>query len=189
MKKILTLVLALMLALSLVACGGKDDPKPSGETKPGASQQGSDAQSETTAPDGGQSGAIDPDNSQPSDDDISNNDTIAVYQATRAYSGGEGLGFAMIELVYTSFAPLELTAISAVDAAEAGFSTDSGFTLTTVETTGNKIFIYFEATEEDYDITDITYTKPANPVITCTDGTEIESFSYEVPYNNLDLYE
>ena len=39
MKKILTLTLALMMALSLAACGGKDDPKPSGNNDPGTSQQ------------------------------------------------------------------------------------------------------------------------------------------------------
>ena len=39
MKKILALVLALPLALSLAACGGKDNPKPSGNDKPGTSQQ------------------------------------------------------------------------------------------------------------------------------------------------------
>lgn len=44
MKKILTLTLALMMALSLAACGGKDDPKPSGnsgagDTPPASTQQ------------------------------------------------------------------------------------------------------------------------------------------------------
>lgn len=39
MKKILALTLALAMALSLAACGGKDDPKPSGNTDPGTSQQ------------------------------------------------------------------------------------------------------------------------------------------------------
>lgn len=38
MKKFLTLALALMMALSLAACGGKDDPKPSGSDTPGSSQ-------------------------------------------------------------------------------------------------------------------------------------------------------
>lgn len=39
MKKVLALSLALVLALSLAACGGKDDPKPSGNNDPGTSQQ------------------------------------------------------------------------------------------------------------------------------------------------------
>lgn len=43
MKKILAWILALMLALSLTACGGKDGPKPSGSSgddkEPGSSQQ------------------------------------------------------------------------------------------------------------------------------------------------------
>lgn len=39
MKKILALTLALALAFSLTACGGKDEPKPSGNDNPGASQQ------------------------------------------------------------------------------------------------------------------------------------------------------
>lgn len=40
MKKILALLLALMLALSLAACGGNDDPDPSGSgtTNPGTNQ-------------------------------------------------------------------------------------------------------------------------------------------------------
>lgn len=38
-KKILTLTLALMMVVALAACGGKDDPKPSGSTDPGTSQQ------------------------------------------------------------------------------------------------------------------------------------------------------
>lgn len=45
MKRILALTLALVLAFSLTACGGKDDPKPSGgdagsaQSAPGASEQ------------------------------------------------------------------------------------------------------------------------------------------------------
>lgn len=39
MKKILVMALALMMVLSLVACGGKDDPKPSGNDTPSTSQQ------------------------------------------------------------------------------------------------------------------------------------------------------
>ena len=41
MKKILVLALALMMVLSLAACGGKTDPAPSGSgtTDPGTSQQ------------------------------------------------------------------------------------------------------------------------------------------------------
>ena len=39
MKKILALTIVLAMALSLAACGGKDDPKPSGSSDPGTSQQ------------------------------------------------------------------------------------------------------------------------------------------------------
>ena len=57
MKKLFALILALMMVLSLAACGGKDDPKPSGSTDPGTSQQepsntpdpGTDGPSETPA--------------------------------------------------------------------------------------------------------------------------------------------
>ena len=38
MKKIFTLLLALMMVLSLAGCGDKDDPKPSGSGGSGASQ-------------------------------------------------------------------------------------------------------------------------------------------------------
>lgn len=38
MKKILAILLAAMMLLSLAACGGDKDPKPSGSTAPGASQ-------------------------------------------------------------------------------------------------------------------------------------------------------
>lgn len=39
MKKILALTIVLAMALSLAACGGKDDPKPSGNSDPSTSQQ------------------------------------------------------------------------------------------------------------------------------------------------------
>lgn len=39
MKKILAFTIALAMALSLAACGGKDDPKPSSSSDPGTSQQ------------------------------------------------------------------------------------------------------------------------------------------------------
>lgn len=54
MKKILTFALALMLVLSLAACGGKTDPAPSdgGTTNPGTSQQQpSDTPDESTPSD------------------------------------------------------------------------------------------------------------------------------------------
>jgi len=51
MKRILALALALMLALSLAACGGKDDPKPSGSDKPDTQQTDPGASQQTPQPD------------------------------------------------------------------------------------------------------------------------------------------
>lgn len=69
MKKILALTIVLAMALSLAACGGKDDPKPSGNSDPSTSQQ---TQQPSDAPGSG-SGTDEPDettdnsdNSQPS---------------------------------------------------------------------------------------------------------------------------
>ena len=54
MKKFLSILLAVMLVLSLAACGGKDDPKPSsssgtGNTPSASTQQGASPSSETEA--------------------------------------------------------------------------------------------------------------------------------------------
>lgn len=55
MKKILALALALMLVLSLAACGGKTDPTPSGSggstTDPGTTDPGASQQQPSNAPD------------------------------------------------------------------------------------------------------------------------------------------
>lgn len=56
MKKILALALALMLALSLAACGGKDDPKPPsssdiGDTPPASTRQTGPGDSQQEPPD------------------------------------------------------------------------------------------------------------------------------------------
>lgn len=56
MKKILALALALMLALPLAACGGKDDPKPpsssgTGDTPPASAQQTDHGDSQQEPPD------------------------------------------------------------------------------------------------------------------------------------------
>lgn len=50
MKRILALALALMLALSLAACGGKDGPKPSGSDKPDTQQTDPGASQQTPQP-------------------------------------------------------------------------------------------------------------------------------------------
>lgn len=69
MKKVLALALALALALSLAACGGKDDPKPSGNSGAGDTPPAS-TQQEPTTPDPGTDQPDEtpdtPDNSQPS---------------------------------------------------------------------------------------------------------------------------
>ncbi len=36
-------------------------------------------------------------------------------------------------------------------------------------------------------IPDITYTKPAEPILVTTDGTPVESFSHTLPYRSFDL--
>ena len=51
MKKLLTLALALMMVLSLAACGGKTDPAPSGTTDPGTSQQEPSSTPDSSKPD------------------------------------------------------------------------------------------------------------------------------------------
>lgn len=90
MKKVLAIALALAMVLSLVACGGgKDDPKPSGSTDPGTSQQ---TQQPSNTPD---PGTDQPDNQgggQSSGDvfDIADGD-IRVYASdlTTTLTGGE----------------------------------------------------------------------------------------------------
>ena len=54
MKKVLSILLAVVLVLSLAACGGKDDPKPSGNSNSGDTPPAS-TQQEPTTPDPGTS--------------------------------------------------------------------------------------------------------------------------------------
>ena len=61
MKKLFALLLALMMALSLAACGGKDNPKPSGssgagDTPPASTQQEPDTPDPGASQDGYKSG-------------------------------------------------------------------------------------------------------------------------------------
>ena len=65
MKKLLTLALALMMVLSLAACGGKTDPAPSGTTDPGTSQQQPSSTPDDSKPSGGEE--IPDDTSEPTD--------------------------------------------------------------------------------------------------------------------------
>ena len=65
MKKILALALALVMVLSLAACGGKTDPAPSGSgggstTDPGTSQQQPSDTLDDTTPSGGEETSNDP---------------------------------------------------------------------------------------------------------------------------------
>ena len=55
MKRILALLLAMMMVLSLAACGGnKETPAGSGTTDPGTSQQGQTGSGTTKKADGAQ---------------------------------------------------------------------------------------------------------------------------------------
>lgn len=85
MKKILALTLALMLALSLAACGGKDGPKPSsssdtGDTPPASAQQ---EQQPSSTPDPGteqtDSESTSPDESMPTGDTMTVAEFLQVY--------------------------------------------------------------------------------------------------------------
>ena len=72
-----------------------------------------------------------------------------------------------------------------ITAAAAGVSTTSDFKLLDISVFSNGITIYFDGTADNYDqIDNITYTKPADPIVKDRDGTPVDSFSHSIPYNN-----
>ena len=123
------------------------------------------------------------------DNDNLDDDTIAVKDVSRGYSGGTETAFIQINFGRPSLEKVQLEEVRDVNAAEAGFSTTGNFELLTIAVFSNGVSIDFNGTEENYDqIPDITYTQPVTPVLKDAGGTPLDSFSYEIPYRNLDLF-
>ena len=180
MKKIFSLALALVLALSLAACGGGSAPASTpNENSTASTPPASQSEAETAQ---GETGTT--------DNESLDDDTIAVKDVSRGYSGGSETAFIQINFGRPSFEKVQLEEVRDMDAAEAGFSTTGDFELLTISVFSNGVSIDFNGTEDNYDqIPDITYTQTATPVLKDADGTPLDSFSHEIPYRNLELFQ
>ena len=173
MKKIFILALALLLALSLAACGGNSS-KPDNVSN---ENNNTSITTESSTPSEIQSNEVEDENA------------IAVKEVSRGYSGGSGTAFIQINFGRASLEKVQLEEVRDVDAAEAGFSTTGDFELLTISVFSNGVSVDFNGNEDNYDqIPDIIYTQPTNPVLKDADGTPLDSFSHEIPYRNLDLF-
>ena len=177
MKKILALLLALMLVLSLAACGGNDTPDPSGS---GTGQQG-------------QTG----DNGENKDNNeklITKGDGMLIQNSVLDYDEDKQYGIASVyfcdvteEHKHFSFAEGEFSA------AEYGFSMNSGLEVTDVVIKSNNIKVYFKATRTEYDALDdviivLNYAPKSDKPITDASGYVLEPFRVEIPYTNWSLF-
>ncbi len=169
MRKCLSMLLVLIMFFALAACGGNSTPDTAGGS--GASESGS---TPSASQNGGATSGAD------------NENDITVSYANIDY--GAGGAFIDIELVSASEYSVHLAEVEDMDAAAAGFSTTGDFKLTTISAGYGFIIVFYDGTEDNYGtIPDITYTKPAEPILVTTDGTPVESFSHTLPYRSFDL--
>lgn len=178
MKKLLVLVLALTMLLSLTACGGgeeetlpgNDNTTPAVSQEPGttAPMQTEEEPAETTAP-------------------AENDGTIVMADTYSSYSRNTECASVSIEFAYSNGEPVQFEAVWEVPASELGFSTtDTRYTLTivTVYANNNVVSIdYSGITEDEFvrggGITDITYEPVPGQEIKTAQGELLEGFTYE----------
>ena len=180
MKKLIALILALTVLLSLAACGGEEKKTPTaGDTTPATTQA-----QDTTAPEETQEPA---ETTEPTEQILENDGTIKIDDTYGSYSRNTECASVTVEFAYANGEPVEFEEVWEMPAAEWGFSTtDTRYTLTivTVYAKNNIISIdYAGITEDDFvrgnDITDITYTPVAGKEIKTAQGEILEGFTYQ----------
>ena len=180
MKKLIALILALTMALSLAACGGGEEKTPStGDTTPATTQE-----PDTTVPVQTEEPA---ETTAPTEQILENDGTMQIDDTYGSYNRNTECASVSIEFAYANGESVAFEEVWEVPAAEWGFTTtDTRYTLTivTVYANNNVISIdYSGITEDDFvrgnDITDITYTPVAGKEIKTAQGEILEGFTYQ----------
>ena len=162
MKKVITLLLALSLVFALAACGGKDDPKPSGGGTLGNREDNTSSQGEPAPPDEGDIPEMPDGGLSESKVEIKGD---AVVQTTPMVGGGTQT----VEYIFDGdqLKTVKLTSVGTVEVDEATFNalkdalTEQG---------------YSEFEKKGRTITSI-----------CTDPENAAAFSYYATYNKENL--
>ena len=117
MKKVITLLLALSLVFALAACGGKDDPKPSGGGALGNREDNTSSQGEPAPPDEGDIPEMPDGGLSESKVEIKGD---AVVQTTPAAGGG----MLTVEFIYDGdqLKTIKLTSVSTAELDDASFN-------------------------------------------------------------------
>ena len=116
-------------------------------------------------------------------------DKIAVKTVQKAYSNNDGYGFLSIDFARLNGESFTFVTGLELPATNSGFSITAGFEILHISVHETGITIAYAANSDNYSQVDrVTYTPPAEPIVKTSDGESFDSFDYEVPYYNNDLY-
>ena len=183
MKKLLAILLAAMMLLSLAACGNNDDNPSGSENNPGTSQSDNQGGTEDQ---GGEETA---------------SDEIMVKNISRGYDTNENYAYVVISFARPNkenitFAHPDGSAITLGNSyvlpdGSDYFSITDGFEVIGITVDERSVTVNYTATYEEFNQTtpSITYTPSSDPLIKTTSGETVDGFTYEAGYTNFDLYE